>query len=116
MLALAVTLPPMLAVSLVAGLGVGSINPSLSSTEYERVPRHLQARVLGALGALAWAGIPLGGLVGGLAVDTMGLTAAALVLGAVYLVATLTPFVLPVWREMDRPPVEADAADEPVRA
>jgi MFS family permease len=115
-LALAVTLPPMLAVSLVAGLGVGSINPSLSSTEYERVPRHLQARVLGALGALAWAGIPLGGLVGGLAVDTLGLTAAAVLLGAVYLVATLTPFVLPVWREMDRSPVEADVTEDAVRA
>ncbi len=120
-LALAVTLPPVLAVSLLAGLGVGAINPALSSTEYERVPRHLQARVLGALGALAWAGIPLGGLVGGLAVDTLGLTASAVVLGAVYLVATLSPFVMPVWREMARPPAagtEPEGAEvlEPVRA
>jgi MFS family permease len=108
-LAIATTLPPVLAVSLLAGLGVGAINPALSSTEYERVPRHLQARVLGALGALAWAGIPLGGLVGGLAVDTFGAVSTAWVLGAVYLAATLTPFVLPVWRGMDRPPLDGTA-------
>jgi len=115
-IALAATLPPVLAVSLVAGLGVGAINPALSSTEYERVPRHLQARVLGALGALAWAGIPLGGLVGGLAVDALGLATAAWLLGGVYLLATLTPFVLPVWREMNRPAVQEEPADQPVSA
>ena len=115
-IALAATLPPVLAVSLVTGLGVGAINPALSSTEYERVPRHLQARVLGALGALAWAGIPLGGLVGGLAVDALGLATAAWLLGGVYLLATLTPFVLPVWREMNRPAVQEEPADQPVSA
>lgn len=103
-LAISVTLPPVLAVSVVAGLGVGAINPALSATEYERVPAHLQARVLGALGALAWAGIPLGGLVGGFAASTLGLATTALLLGALYLLATLSPFVLPAWREMDRRP------------
>jgi MFS family permease len=112
-LAVAVTLPPVLAVTLLAGLGVGAVNPALSSTEYERVPRHLQARVLGALGALAWAGIPLGGLVGGLAVSVLGLTATAVTLGVIYLLATLSPFVLPVWREMDRPPVPDPASLAP---
>ena len=67
-LAVAATLPPVLAVSFVAGLGVGAINPALASTEYERVPPHLQARVLGALGAVATAGMPLGALLGGLLV------------------------------------------------
>lgn len=100
-LAVAATLPPVLTVSLIAGLGVGAINPALSSTEYEAVPRELQARVLGALGALAWAGIPVGGLLGGLAVDSIGLTAALVLFGVLYAAATLTPFVLAVWREMD---------------
>jgi MFS family permease len=115
-IALAVTLPLVLAVSLLAGLGAGAINPALSSTEYERVPEHLQARVLGALGALAWAGIPLGGLVGGVAVDASGPTATAWVLGGVYLIATLAPFVLPVWREMDGSPVEDAEVEERVTA
>jgi MFS family permease len=99
--AMAVTLPPVLAVSFVAGLAVGAINPSLAATEYERIPRHLQARVIGALAAVAMAGIPIGGLLGGLTVTRLGLDAALVVLGAVYLVTTLVPFVFPVWREMD---------------
>lgn len=101
-LALSTTLPPVLAVSLVAGVGVGSVNPALSSVEFERVPRHLQARVLGALGAVAWAGMPLGALLGGYAVESFGLPLTTAWLGLAYLVATLTPFVLPVWRGMDR--------------
>lgn len=100
-LALAVTLPPVLAVSLIAGVGVGAINPALSSTEYELVPRELQARVMGAENAIAWAGIPIGGLVGGLLVEGIGLTPTLLVCGGLYLLATLTPFVLPVWKQMD---------------
>lgn len=107
-LAVAVTLPPVLAVSLVAGLGAGSINPALSSTEYERVPPHLQARVLGALSALAWLGIPLGGLVGGIAVSALGLTTTAFLLGAAYLLATLSPLVFPSWRQMDAPAPSAE--------
>ncbi len=110
-LAGAVTLPPVLAVALLAGVGVGAINPALSSTEYERVPRHLQARVLGALGALAWAGMPIGALLAGFAVSAFGVTASLLAFGIAYLLATLAPFVLPVWREMDRGAVEeADSA------
>ena len=103
-LAVSTTLPPVLAVSLVAGLGVGSINPALSSVEFERIPRHLQARVLGALGAVAWAGMPVGALLGGYAVETLGLTRTLTVLGLIYLLTTLTPFFLPVWRGMDRDP------------
>src|SRR6201999_1298020 len=40
----------------VSGLSAGAINPVLSAAEYDAVPRELQARVLGAVGALAWAG------------------------------------------------------------
>lgn len=101
-LALASTLPPVLIVMLVAGIGVGAINPVLGAVEYERVPRHLQARVLGAASALAWLGIPFGGLLAGLAVEAWGLTAALLVFGAAYGVATLAPFTLPSWHGLDR--------------
>jgi MFS family permease len=102
-LALAATLPPVLAVSFVAGLGVGAINPALSATEYERVPPHLQARVLGALGAVAMAGMPIGALLGGLLVATIGLTPTLVLVGVAYLLTTLAPFVFPVWRQMQRP-------------
>ena len=78
--------------------------------EYERVPRHLQARVLGAVGALAWAGIPVGGIVGGAVAQSIGLTGALLVAGAAYFITTLVPFVFPAWREMDRRPSAPAAA------
>ncbi len=94
---------PVLAVSFVAGLGVGGINPILGAVEYERVPRHLQTRVLGALGATAWAGIPVGALLGGALVDGLGLRGALLTAGTAYLLTTLAPFVFPAWRGMDRP-------------
>jgi MFS family permease len=91
----------------VAGLGVGGINPILGAVEYERVPRHLQARVLGAVGAIAYLGIPFGGLVAGVAVQVWGLTATLIGFGVVYALATVAPFALPAWRGLDRPtPVE----------
>lgn len=57
----------------VAGLSGGSIDPLLGTVCYERIPQHLLARVLGAVRASAWIGIPLGPLLGGMLVDTIGL-------------------------------------------
>ncbi|HEY5186801.1 MAG TPA: MFS transporter [Actinomycetes bacterium] len=92
---------PVLAVAFIAGLGVGGINPILGAVEHERVPRHLQTRVLGALGATAWAGIPVGTLLGGALVDGLGLRAALVITGVAYLITTLAPFVFPARRGMD---------------
>lgn len=113
-LALLGQLPPVLMVALLAGLGAGGINPALGAAEYERVPPRLQARVLGAVGALAWLGIPFGGLLGGGLLESFGLRAALLVCGAVYFLATLAPFVFPAWRQMERgsaPTLELAAGD-----
>ena len=113
-LAAATAVSPVLVVAFVAGLGVGGINPILGAVEYERVPRHLQTRVLGALGATAWAGIPVGALLGGAMVGGLGLRAALLVGGLAYLLTTLAPFVFPAWRGMDRAAaVSSDHAGTP---
>lgn len=84
------------------GFATGAINPLLGAAEYERIPERLRARVLGAVGSLAWAGIPVGGLVGGWLVTGAGITWALLAVGSAYLLATLAPFVQPAWRLMDR--------------
>jgi MFS family permease len=102
-LAFSSSLPPILAVAFVAGLGAGGINPALDAAQYERIPPDYHARVLGAMSAIGWAGVPFGGLAGGLLADTLGLGASFLVLGALYLAATLLPFILPVWKQMERP-------------
>jgi MFS family permease len=117
-LALGLPLPAVLAVTAVSGLACGAINPLLAGAEYERIPVHLQARVLGASGALAWAGIPVGGLLGGALVERAGLPVALGVAAAVYLLATLLPFVQRAWRGMDRTKDRPEGAEarEPVGA
>jgi MFS family permease len=95
------TLAPVLAIAFVGGLGAGGINPILGAVEYERVPRHLQARVLGAVNASAWAGIPVGSLAAGLAVASFGLRAALFSAAVIYLLAALPPFIFPLWRQME---------------
>ena len=109
-MALAATVSPVLVACVIGGLAAGAINPILGSIEYERVPRSLQARVLGVLGATAWAGIPFGALTGGALTEAFGIRAALTATAAAYLVTTLAPFVLPSFREMER----GHHTDEPV--
>ncbi|GIG71299.1 MFS transporter [Phytomonospora endophytica] len=97
-----------LAVSFASGLATASLNPIISAVMFARIPEELRARVLGLSGALSWVGIPLGALLGGLAVSGFGPSGALLAGGLLYLVATLSPFVQGIWRGMDR-------GDEPVR-
>jgi MFS family permease len=101
-LAAASALSPVLVVSLIAGLGAGGINPILGAVQFERVPRRLQIRVLGVVNATAWAGMPVGGLAGGALTEALGIRPALLIAGLAYLVTTLSPFVFPAWRDMDR--------------
>ncbi|GAA1654185.1 MFS transporter [Actinoplanes couchii] len=102
-LALPVGLPVVAAVAFTGGLLVGAINPLLSAAEFERVPAELRARVLGAVGGLAWAGIPLGGLLGGVLASALGATGALLVAGSAYLLVALDPLIRRrTWRLMDR--------------
>ena len=102
-LALATSVSPVLAVSLLAGLGAGGINPILGAVQYRRIPRHLQVRVMGAVNAAAWAGMPVGGLLAGGLVESVGLRPTLAVGAAVYFATTLAPFVFPAWRGMDEP-------------
>jgi hypothetical protein len=44
---------------------------------------------------------PLGAVLGGVAVSLWGITVTLLVIGGMYLLATLCPLVFPAWREMD---------------
>lgn len=107
-LALATTVSPVLVVAVVAGMGAGVLNPIIGAAEFARVPRELQARVLGSLNAVAWLGMPVGGLVAGLAVDHVGLVPTLWGAASLYLVTTLAPFVFPAWKALDEPVVELE--------
>jgi MFS family permease len=102
-LALAGTLSPVVAVTLVSDAFGGSLNAIAGATMYERVPEHLRARVLGVIRASAWVGLPFGALLGGYAVEALGIRPALLAFGALYLLTTLAPVVFPAWRQMRRP-------------
>lgn len=103
-LALSHSLPLILAVTAIGGLAGGALNPIIGAVEYELVPPELRARVLPAINSIAWAGIPVGGLLGGWLAGTLGLTAALLAGGVLYLLVTVTPFLFPAWKGLDRDP------------
>jgi MFS family permease len=116
-LAIASTLSPVLAVSFAAEIFGGSQNSVIGATSYERIPPHLQARVLGVIRASAWVGIPFGALLAGLVADATNVRLAIAISGAAYLLTTLAPFVFPSWRQMRRPvPADVDTADHPAPA
>jgi MFS family permease len=87
---------------LVCGLACGCLNPILTAVSLERVPPALRSRVYGVSAAGAEAGMPLGALLAGLSVQSLGLRTALLIAGGVYLAVTLSPLVWrSVWRQMD---------------
>lgn len=98
------SLSPVLPIVLFCGLAGGVMNPISGAVMYERIPPQLQARVLGAVKATAWLGIPFGSLFGGLVTQAAGLTVALVLSGSLMLVVTLGPFVFPAWRGLDRQP------------
>ncbi len=99
---------PSLPVALVAialgGFAAGPINPLLATVTFEIVPYALRGRVLGVGRAGAWAAIPAGILLGGLAVETFGVAATFLAMGISLLAITVYGFFNPAFREMDARP------------
>lgn len=89
------------------GIGSGMLNPILLPVIYQRVPEHLRGRVLSLVVAGALAAMPVGTLLAGMLLDSVGLTGVLLVFGAVYLVVTSFPLVFGVWRELDAQPARA---------
>jgi len=102
-LAAGLPLPVLVAAAALGGLGAGAINPTISLIKLQRVPATVRASVYGIIGAGAWAAMPLGALLGGVAVDTAGLTTTLLAVGVLYILVTLTPALGGPWRTMNHP-------------
>ncbi|MFJ8435449.1 MFS transporter [Kitasatospora sp. NPDC094019] len=107
-----------IAVFVVSGFGGGFLNPILGAVQFERVPRHLLGRVNALGDSLAWAGIPMGGLLAGAAVSMVGLVPVLLACGGLYIATTALSGLRPEWREMDRnrgraPVAASDASSAP---
>ncbi|MFI1206898.1 MFS transporter [Streptomyces sp. NPDC020802] len=91
-----------LTVFAVSGFGAGFLNPIIGAVLFERVPRPLLGRVNALGDAMAWSGIPLGGLIAGAAVAMAGPVPVLLVGGVAYFLTTNLTGLRPEWREMDR--------------
>ncbi|MGW3598133.1 MFS transporter [Streptomyces sp. NPDC005167] len=90
------------AVFAASGFGAGFLNPVLGAILFERVPRRMLGRVNALGDSLAWAGIPLGGLIAGAAVASVGLVPVLLAGGVSYFLTTNLTGLRPEWRDMDR--------------
>jgi predicted MFS family arabinose efflux permease len=97
-------LPVVLLAQFLSGVAAGPINPVLSTVEYERIPPTMRGRVFGTITAGAWLAMPLGVLLGGLAVETAGLVPTLLVVGSLYLLTTLSLVFNPTLKLMDASP------------
>jgi len=100
--ALGAPMPILIGMTALAGFAAGALNPILGAVELERVPVHMRGRVFGLINAGAWAGVPFGALLGGIAADTIGLSIAFGVVAIVYTAVTLTPLSGGAWKQMER--------------
>ena len=91
-----------LAAMVLAGLAAGSLNPIIGTVLLEQVPAQMRARVNGAVSAGAWSAMPLGAIGAGVLLEQVGVLTSLLVFGAAYVAIVAWPFVLPVWRLLER--------------
>lgn len=101
-LALAPPYPFALLAVLIMGLAAGPINPILMTVRQERVPEHVRARVFGTFTSIAYLVIPLGQLLGGIAVEAWGPQIVFLSIALCYLAVTVRLGFDRSLKEMDR--------------
>ena len=87
-----------------AGLISGPINPLYATVIQQTTPPQLLGRVFGAIQSVSMAGIPIGTIVTGVAVQGLGVLWTIVGMGLIYLAVTLSMFLRPVLRQMDVQP------------
>jgi MFS family permease len=94
-------LPLLIAWSIIAGLAISPINPLTDTIMQERLPVEMRARVFGTMSAGFLAGVPIGTFASGYIVSWLGLPTTILIMGTLYLLATLSLLVNPVLKGME---------------
>lgn len=100
-------------VGVATGLGAGMLNPLIGTLRLELAPPHVLARVQTLMVCVAWAGIPVGSLLAGVAADALDLRLLYAVIGAAYVLVALAPLAGGAWRRMDDRPARQPRTDEP---
>jgi MFS family permease len=93
-MALEVPLPVLLSVLAFSGLAAGALNPMMSTAMYHNVPDGMRARVFGATTAGVAASMPLGALLGGVAVEQLGLVPTLVACAVLYFVLASSPLYI----------------------
>ena len=94
-------LAPLVVTCAVCGLAAGVLNPIIGTEMVRLVPERLRSRVFGAVTSGVLVAVPMGGLLGGYVVQYAGLTTGMAAVSAVYLLTTLSPLVLPAFRQWE---------------
>lgn len=93
----------LVALSAATGLFGGMLNPLINTLRLELTPPHLLARVQSLMIAVAWAGIPVGSLLAGVAADRVAVPTVFGIVGGLYVLTALVPLAGPSWRVMEGP-------------
>ncbi|MGY0233140.1 MFS transporter [Longispora urticae] len=110
-------LTTMIVVIFVTGFAMSSINPIIGALLLDKAPASMQARLYGVFTAVAWGGIPIGGLLGGWVAEHYGVHFTAAATGTLYFAATLTPIIgAKIWRQLDNKPGQHPQPDADARA
>lgn len=96
-----------LAVAVLDGVAIGFVNPILNAVMLERVPRPLLGRVFALTDAVGSAGVPLGPILAGVLVTSVGFAPVLVGCAALYLSCTVVPALRPHWRALDDRPGQA---------
>lgn len=99
---LTANLPLMIGWYALAGLAISPINSLIYTLLQERTTPAMRARVMGVLDAGTMAGIPLGTFAAGFVVTWIGLQGTLAVMGALYLLTTLSILVNPALKKMEK--------------
>src|SRR5260370_36063818 len=95
-------LPALLVLHVIAGLAFAPVNPLIDTVMQKRLPAEMRARVFGTATAVVLVGIPLGAGGSGYVVAWAGLQMTLVVMGALYLVTTLSLLIHPALRQMEK--------------
>ncbi len=95
-------LPVLIAWHIIAGLAVAPLNPLIYTVMQEITPAEMRARVFGTVRAGAMMGMPLGAALAGYMASWIGLRWSMGLMGAVYLLVTLSLLVNPALKAMDQ--------------
>lgn len=89
----------------IGGLAISPVNPLGDTVLQERTPPKMRARIFGTFSALIMVAVPLGTFVSGFIATWLGLPLTMMIMGALYLLSTLSLLLNPALKHMERRPL-----------